>query len=96
MMRRISQIVGSGLLAIGLVILAYDASFFVRYGMDATDVAAISDGDIIDWPTGERPVWALAPAFAYALVSWILATAVFAVCCRARRDYSGRIWRGTE
>jgi hypothetical protein len=94
--RKIPIIVGSLLLAVGAVILAYDVFFIVSYGCDANDVAGVTnDGFIIDWPTGERPVWAQVPAFTYSFGFWLLAAAVFAVWRGMGRVYAGRIWRGT-
>lgn len=95
--RRIPIIVGSLLLAVGAVILAYDVFFIANYGCDANDVVRVTnDGFTIDWPTGERPVWAQVPAFTYSLGFWLLAAAVFAVWRGIGRIYAGRTWRGTE
>jgi hypothetical protein len=95
--RKIAIIVGSLLLAVGAVILAYDVFFIASYGCDANDVAGVtSDGFIIDWPTGERPVWAQVPAFTYSFGFWLLAAAVFAGRRGIGRVYAGRTWQGTE
>ena len=89
-------ILGWALAALGLVILAYDTLFLLSCGFDANDVAAVSDGYFIDWPTGERPMWAMVPAYVYSLGFCLTALATFAIRKRVGSAYSGRIWRGAE
>ena len=89
-------ILGWALAALGLVILGYDALFLLTCGFDVNEVAGVSDGYIIDWPTGERPVWAMVPAYVYSLGFCLIALATFVIRKRLRRTYSGRIWRGAE
>lgn len=84
------------LVAFGLVILGYDALFYFQYGCDATDVAGASNGDIVDWPTGERPAWALVPAFTYSIGFFLLASVAFGIRRQLGRYYLGRVWRGAE
>ena len=96
-MRKIPIIVGSLLLAVGVVIFAYDASFIISYGVDANDVASVTEeGFIIDWPTGETPLWAQIPAYTYSFGFWLLAAAAFAAWRPMGRVYAGRVWGGTE
>lgn len=83
------------LAVVSLVILGYDALFHLQYGCDATDVAGVSNGDIIDWPTGERPSWALVPAFTYSIGAFLLASVAFGIR-RRLGHYPGRVWRGAE
>ena len=87
---------GWALAAVGLAILCYDALFFLDCGFDVNEVAGVSDGVIIDWPTGERPVWARVPAYSYSLAFWLLALAMFGIRRRVGKSYSGRVWRGAE
>jgi len=95
--RKIPIVVASLLLAVGAVILAYDAFFILSYGFDASEVASVTeDGFIIAWPTGETPVWAQVPTFTYSFGFWLLAAAAFAVWRGMGRIYAGRICRGTE
>ena len=68
-------LVVSCLLAAGLIVLA-DTAFIQRYGMDYSDACAVVGGEVAEWPTGERPLWAYAPAWTYALIP-LLAAGVF-------------------
>ena len=71
--KTISLIFASLLGLAGIAILACDVLFLILYRCDITDIAGVVDGYMIDWPTGERPLWALVPAWAYAIVLLILA-----------------------
>jgi hypothetical protein len=81
-------------LAIGLCIFLDDLSVRRRYGVDVNDVAAIDPyWGPIDWPTGERPVIAMVPAFTYSFVFWLVAVAF---ARPPAKRYHARIHRGTE
>lgn len=80
----------------GLALLAFDTRFFLTYGFDANEIAGISDGYMIDWPTGERPLGAMVPVYAYAIILMMVATTLFALRRRVGAAYAGRIWRGAE
>ena len=67
------------LIAACCVVLA-DTLFIWRYGVDFCDAAFITEtGDFADWPTGERPGWALVPAWLYALPLVLLAVTALAI-----------------
>ncbi len=83
-------ILGWVLVALGLVILGYDAVFLLSYGLDVNEVVGVSDGYIIDWPTGERPVWATVPAYVYSLGFCLIALTTFLIRKRLGNTYSGR------
>lgn len=89
-------ILGWALAALGLLILAYDILFFLGAGFDANEVAGISDGQIIDWPTGERPVWAMVPVYVYSIGFCLAALAVFSIRKRVGITYLGVTSRGAE
>lgn len=88
-------ILGWVLMATGAAILGFDVLFRCAYGCDVTDVAGVSQGFIIDWPTGERPTWAMVPAYTYSFGFWLLALAAFIFHSRVGRDQA-RIARYTE
>jgi hypothetical protein len=70
--------------------------FLLTYGCDATDVAGVSAGFLMDWPTGEKPPRAMVPAYSYSFGFWFLALASFVLRRRIRKSYSGRIRRGAK
>ncbi len=85
------------LFAIGTLILVGDLLYIRKYGFDFDDVAEMTESDgPVDWPTGERPTYALFPAFTYALVFWLPAVAAFVWQRTIGKSYAGRNWRGTE
>ena len=89
-------VLGWLLATLALALLAYDGLFLLSWGFDVTDIAGISEGYVIDWPTGERPPWAMVPAYAYAFALLSLAWGTFLVRRRIGLSYSCRIWRGSE
>jgi len=95
-MRKIPAIISSILLALGLAIVVYDVCIIFQFGFDINDVAGITDDGPVDWPTGERPAFALVPAFVYGFAFWLAAAAVLSLWPEVGRPYTGRICRGTE
>jgi hypothetical protein len=85
------------LILLGLYVLLEDVHAILRYGCDINDVAAIDPRwGPVDWPTGERPTYAMVPAFVYALGFWVAGALLFVPWPEGRRRYPGRILRGTE
>jgi hypothetical protein len=85
------------LVTTGLLLLAADIGTIRRYGCDLNDVACIDPRwGPVDWPTGERPTYALVPAFVYAFGFWLAAALLYAPWPEGGKNYRGRILRGTE
>ena len=78
-MRKALLIFGIGSFLIGVAILLYDAYFFHRYGVDVNEVAAVVDGGIADWPTGERPAFTYLLAFYYGVAFTSIGVVLFVV-----------------
>ena len=96
-MRTLRQIVTSILIVAGLLLFLTDVDAICRWGCDMNDVAAIDPyWGPIDWPTGERPDWALIPAFVYSFGFWLIAALLFVPWPEKQMPYRGRILRGTE
>ena len=90
-------VVGSLLFVVGLFILTGDGLFMWYYGVDFSDAAFVTqDGQVADWPTGERPAWAYFPAASYALGFVLLGATAFSLWPQIRAEDRGRVWRGTE
>jgi hypothetical protein len=96
-MRTLRCIVTSILILIGLLILLADLEAIFRWGCDIND-AAVIDPQIgpIDWPTGERPGWALIPAFIYSVGFWVVAALLYVPWPATGRPYRGRVLHGAE
>jgi len=95
-MRKICLITALTLLSAGLLIFVWDTYTHFYYGFHMNEVAAISDeGEPIDWPTGERPAFMLIPIIDYAIGLWIVAVGAFWLQFKFKRQYEGRIFRGT-
>jgi hypothetical protein len=95
--RKIPLIVSLILLAIGLAITIYDITVIREFGFDVNDVADIGrNGELADWPTGERPGWAFVPAFVYGIGFCLAAVLVLAPWPEPAKAYRGRVVRGTE
>lgn len=96
-MKQISLIVSLLLLAFGVAILVSDAYMSHRYGFHMNEVVGFTEaGEPIDWPTGDRPVFALIPIRFYALGFCFAVAGIFLMGFRAGRSYRGRIFQGTE
>lgn len=80
-MKKLLLIAGIGCFVIGAWILFYDAWFFYRFDMDANEVLGTDGNVTIDWTTGERPNYALLPAWiygnAFVLIAAVLLIIVF-------------------
>jgi hypothetical protein len=84
------------LLATGLVIVVTDAIFITRYGVNFNDAAFfLGNGEFVDWPTAERPLYAYFPLAAYGLAAWLLAIVLFSLSPEIK-THSARALRGTE
>ena len=89
-MKKLLLIFGLVVLAFSAAILLYDTHFIHRYGVDMNEVAAVVDGGIADWPTGERPFFAEFPAWHYGVASTIIAVALITISALIpRRRKSG-------
>jgi hypothetical protein len=92
--RKIASVFAVGLLIMGLWMLGYDFWFIIHYGFDYNDVAGVCDEGPIDWPTGERPIWANLPLFVYSFP--FLASAFAIIFFRPHPPYRGWIRSGCE
>lgn len=82
---------------IGAAIFVGDGLFVWRYGVDFSDAAFVTeDGQVADWPTGERPAWAFLPAATYSLWFVLLGASALAMCPEAGKENRGRVRCGTE
>ena len=96
-MRTLLLIVTSFLIIAGLLVVLEDLDAILRWGCVINDVAAIDPHwGSIDWATGERPSWALVPAFVYSFGFWLVAVLLFVPWPERGRPYRGRVIRGTE
>jgi hypothetical protein len=77
-MRKLVLIAGVGSFVIGMAILLYDFHFSHCYGEDVNDVAVVQQGKTFDWPTGERPLYTVFPAWFYG-VAFVLIATVFLI-----------------
>ncbi|MEI6780565.1 MAG: hypothetical protein WCQ21_06535 [Verrucomicrobiota bacterium] len=84
------------LAAVGLLVLICDLFQMASSNPGLTDIAGVVDGSVVEWPTGERPVWALVPAYAYGLAFLVMACAVLYVHRRIGTPYSSRARGGAE
>lgn len=97
LLKTLSLVVGSILCLIGAIILIGDGLFLWHYGVGFSDAAFVtSDGQVADWPTGERPAWAYLPAATYSLWFFLLGATAFSVSPEIGKEYRGRVCRGTE
>ena len=96
-MKALLAIVACLLIALGLAIVADDLDTILRYGFDTNDVAGFTNtGEPVDWPTGERPLFALPPAYAYGIGFCGLAAALLLIRSTLGNHYCARVLRGTE
>ena len=96
-MRTVRFITSSLQIILGLLVLFADLEAILRWGCDINEVAAIDPHwGPIDWPTGERPSWALVPAFIYSFGFWLVAALLYVRLPETGRPYRGRVLRGTE
>ena len=72
-MKKLLLFVASGSFVLGAATLANDAAFYHRYGVDVNDVAGTHGDAVIDWVTGERPLYSGVPAWAYGFGLWLFA-----------------------
>src|SRR5262245_15939452 len=72
-------VAGISLLAAAAIVFG-DIPFIRRYGVDFSDAAFVTaDGQAVDWPTGEHPLWAAFPAWVYAIPPAITALVALAL-----------------
>jgi hypothetical protein len=84
------------LVATGVVIVVTDLIFITRYGINFNEAAFfLGNGEFVDWPTGERPLYAYLPLAAYGLAAWLLAVLLFSLSPEIK-TYPARVLRGTE
>ena len=84
------------LVATGLLIVVTDVIFITRYGINFNDAAFfLVNGEFVDWPTGERPLYANFPLAAYGLAAWLFAILLFSLSPEIKTR-SARALRGTE
>lgn len=76
-MKKFLLITMIGNFVIGAAILIYDAHFFYLYNADVNEVAAVVNGGIADWPTGERPLYTILPAWIFGSFFWLISFALF-------------------
>jgi hypothetical protein len=83
--------------AFGVVAVFGDALFVWQYGADFNDAAFIlGNGEFVDWPTGEPPLYAYIPAAGYGLAAWLISALLLVLHPGNVRRYFGRIRRGCE
>jgi len=92
--RKLAMVFTIMLFGVGLWILGYDLWFIRYFGFDFNDVIYLGGEDFSDWPTGERPSWAIVPLFAYSFPFLIVGFLIFII--RPKPHYRGRIHLGTE
>lgn len=81
----------------GLLLFADDVYTLLRYGCDINDMAAFDpQWGPIDWPTGERPGFAMVPMYIYVCGFWLLGALLLMPWRKIGRPYCGRMCRGTE
>ena len=82
---------------VGAIIVVGDLLFIRRYGVDYNDVAFVTrNDDLVDWPTGERPLYAYVPTAGYGLAAWFAAALVLVPWPEIPKSYHGAIRRRTE
>ena len=87
----------SVLFAMGLLLFLDDLYTILRYGCDINDVAAIDPcWGPIDWPTGEKPTFALIPAYVYSFAFWSVGALILVPQPKKARPREGHVLRGTE
>src|SRR5262245_33872235 len=97
LLKMIPLLAGSLLFLFGAFVLVGDGLFMWHYGVDFSDAAFVTqDGQVADWPTGERPAWAYLPAATYSLGFFLLSATVFALWPEVGKEGRERVWRGTE
>lgn len=81
----------------GTVIVVGDVLFIRRYGVDYNDVAFVTrNDDVVDWPTGERPLYACVPAAGYGFAAWLVAALLLVPWPEIATGYHGAVRRGAE
>jgi hypothetical protein len=83
-MKKLFLLLSSGSFLVGTAVVTLDLSFINSYHADFNDVAGTDGPWIIEWPTGERPVYANFPLWFYGVVLCFLAFG-FAMANRFRR-----------
>jgi len=95
--RKLQLTVAMFLVFVGAVIVIGDLLFIRRYGVDYNAVAFVTRSDgVVDWPTGERPLYAYVPAAGYGLAAWFVAALFLVPWPEFPNLYHGTIRRGTE
>jgi hypothetical protein len=80
----------------GVVIVVTDLIFITHYGINFNEAAFfLGNGEFVDWPTGERPLYAYFPLAAYRLAAWLLAILLLSLWPEVK-SYPSRTLRGTE
>ncbi|MGH7977100.1 MAG: hypothetical protein ACREC8_10605 [Limisphaerales bacterium] len=90
-MKKILLIATIGNFITGAAIFIYDAHFFYRFDMDANEVLGTDGSVTIDWPTGERPLYAILPAWIYGSTFWLISFVCFTwlfFLCKAKTGSS--------
>ena len=89
-MRILLLILGIASFLLGGAILLYDFHFSHCYGEDVNDVAVVQQGKTFDWPTGERPLYTVFPAWFYGVAFILIAVVLLIVFFKKRviRDSS--------
>lgn len=84
------------LVALSTVMFGRYVFFQLQHGCGAHEVAGAYDGGVVDWPTRERPLWTMFPAYIYAIGFFLLAFAAIGVRLQLGRSYLGRERKGAE
>ncbi len=96
-MKTLRFIAATALALSGLLLFADDVYTLLRYSCDINAMAAFDpQWGPIDWPTGERPGFAMAPMYVYAFGFWLLAALLFMPWWKIQKTYRGRMCRGAE
>jgi hypothetical protein len=97
LLRNLELTVAAFLILGGAFILVGDILFIDRYGVDYNEVAFVGvTGSTVDWPTGERPLYAYFPAWSYGVVAWLLAAVTLLMWWETRAQGAIVARRGTE
>jgi hypothetical protein len=84
------------LIVAGLSLLACDAIYVANYGVGFNEGAFFLDnGEFVDWPTSERPLYAYFPLGAYGIAACFSAIILFSLS-PSFGPHLGRTLRGTE
>ena len=95
-LKKLQILVSAIFVVAGLVIVVTDVIYIVRYGIDFHEAAFfLGNGEFVDWPTSERPLYAYFPLAAYGLAAWLMAIVLFTMSPETK-GHSGRVLRGTE